>query len=276
MKKSSWQTLRKGDQRALTLTVDFTSTGRTQACFRDLVPMLTAPGDIWETIAPATGAEDGMTGADYVERWALGVHKRERVADTVIGYCVGAVYAAALAARLTELQGSTPRLILLDPELPNIAGLYRDFHAAADALTTILDEDELARFHAGGKEVRERHGLDDITLIGPALAGIFSDAIEVAGKRLGLDEDLRAELGGSFASFVAYLRAATEIDPRPEWSTAAAVTSAQSSAHDGGRDPHFADEVRLPVDHDQMLRHPDVAAAVSTLMGAADDLRKAG
>lgn len=94
MKKNSWQILRKGGPGGLTLTVDFTSTGRTQACFRDLVPLLSAPGEIWETVAPAAGAEDTMSGADYVERWAKGVRRRERTVDTVIGYCVGAVFAA--------------------------------------------------------------------------------------------------------------------------------------------------------------------------------------
>jgi non-ribosomal peptide synthetase component F len=211
VKKSTWQILRKGDQSGLTLTVDFTSTGRTQACFRDLVPLVDTADDVWETVAPPAGEDRG--GADYVARWIRGVRKRERVVDTVIGYCVGAVYAAPLAEQLADLQGSRPRLIVLDPELPNIAGLYRDFHGAGGALTTILTPEELTTFHADGEAVRERYGLDDITLIGPALSEIFRAATDVAGVRLGLDEDLRAELGDSFASFVAYLRAATQIDP---------------------------------------------------------------
>lgn len=270
MKKNSWQILRKGGQGGLTLTVDFTSTGRTQACFRDLVPLLSAPGEIWETVAPAAGAEDSMTGADYVERWAKAVRKRERTVDTVIGYCAGAVFAAPLAARLAEFQDTAPQLILLDPELPNIVGLYRDFHAAADALKTILSPDEITKFHADGQAVQERHGFEDLSLIGPALAGIFRDAIDVAGQRLGLDEDVRGELGGSFASFVGYLRAATELDPVPLWAGATAITSSHSTQRGAG----FARDIRLDVDHDQMLRHPDVAAAVSELMTGA--LRMAG
>ncbi|KAB1145536.1 hypothetical protein RM555_28000 [Micromonospora sp. DSM 115977] len=266
MKKNSWQILRKGGPGGLTLTVDFTSTGRTQACFRDLVPLLSAPGEIWETVAPASGAEDTMSGADYVERWAKGVRRRERTVDTVIGYCVGAVFAAPLASRLAESQDEAPRLVLLDPELPNIVGLYRDFHAAADALRTILTPEEIAAFHADGQAVQEKHGLEDLTLIGPALAGIFSDAIDVAGRRLGLDDDVRAELGGSFASFVGYLRAATEIDPAPQWATATAITSAHSTQRGQG----FGRTIPLAVDHDQMLRHPDVAATVSGLMTGAD------
>lgn len=270
MKKNSWQILRKGGQGGLALTVDFTSTGRTQACFRDLVPLLTAPGEVWETVAPAAGAEAAMSGADYVERWAKAVRKRERTVDTVIGYCAGAVFAAPLAARLAESQDSAPRLVLLDPELPNIVGLYRDFHAAADALKTILSPDEITKFHADGQAVQQRHGFEDLSLIGPALAGIFRDAIDVAGRRLGLDEDIRGELGGSFASFVGYLRAATELDPLPLWAGATAITSAHSTR----RGARFAREIRLDVDHDQMLRHPDVAAAVSELMTGA--LRMAG
>ena len=273
-KKNSWQRLRRGSGGdALTLTVDFTSTGRTQACFRDLVPLLSVPGEIWETVAPANGAEDGMSGTDYVERWVRGVRKRERTVSTVIGYCAGAVFAAPLAARLGELQGQAPTLVLLDPELPNIVGLYRDFHTAANALTAILSPEEITRFHADGQEVQQRYGFEDLSLIGPALAGIFRDATSVAGERLGLDEDIRAELSGSFASFVGYLRAATEIDPIPLWTEAVAITSAHSTQ----RELDFAENIRLNVDHDQMLRHPDVAAAVSRLLaGAPSDLRKAG
>lgn len=114
--------------------------------------------------------------------------------------------------------------------------------------------------------MQEKHGLEDLTLIGPALAGIFSDAIDVAGRRLGLDDDVRAELGGSFASFVGYLRAATEIDPAPQWATATAITSAHSTQRGQG----FGRTIPLAVDHDQMLRHPDVAATVSGLMTGAD------
>lgn len=262
MKKGSWQILRKGDPNGpLTLTVDFTSTGRTQACFRDLVPLITAPGEIWETTSPSGGAEDEQTGADYVARWARLVRKRDRVVSTVVGYCAGACFAAPLADALAETQ-DRPRLILVDPELPNIVGLYRDYHAAADALKTILNEDELAKFHADGEEVREKYGVEDLSLIGPALAGSFREVTELAGERLGLDEDLRAELSDSFASFVGYLRAATQLDPIPGWRTATAI----SSVHNTVRDLTFGESVRLDVDHDQMLRHPDVAKAVSDRM----------
>ncbi|MEV0901821.1 hypothetical protein [Actinoplanes sp. NPDC049802] len=265
MKRSSWQILRKGgpDDR-LTLAVDFTSTGRTQACFRDLVPLLSTTGEIWETVAPARGAEDTMSGGDYVERWLKGVRRRERTVGAVLGYCVGAVFAAPLAERLAAVQDTAPRLILLDPEQPNIAGLYRDFHAAAGALTTILSPAEIAAFHAGGQAVQERHGFEDLAVIGPALTGIFRDAIDVAGRRLGLDDDVRADLGGSFGAFVGYLRAATEIDPGPQWKTATAITSAHSTQ----RDQVFGRNIALDVDHEQMLRHPSVAAAVSEVQGA--------
>lgn len=273
MKKNSWQILRKGGQGGLTLTVDFTSTGRTQACFRDLVPLLSTPGEIWETVAPAAGAEDTMSGADYVARWVKGVRRRERVVSTVVGYCAGAVFAGPLAHALADVQDEAPTLVLLDPELPNIVGLYRDFHAAADALTTILSADEINKFHVDGGAVQEKYGFDDLSLIGPALAGIFRDAIDVAGRRLGLDDDLRAELSGSFASFVGYLRAATELDPIPTWRTGISI----SSAHNTEREIEFAASHRLDVDHDQMLRHPDVARLVSELMaGQAGDLRMAG
>ncbi|MDG4794554.1 thioesterase domain-containing protein [Micromonospora sp. WMMD1082] len=268
MRRSSWQTLRPGDPGALTLTVDFTSTGRTQACFRDLVPHLDVPGDIWETVAPGVREAADMSGDDYVDRWADEVVRSGQQAAVVLGYCVGAVFAAPLAQRLAARQAQPPRLVLLDPELPNTLGLYRDFHRVADALATILSEEELAQFHDAGFTVRDTHGYGDISVIGPALADIFRGATTTAAERLGLDDDIRDELTGAFASFVHYLSAAQTIDPRARWAEAVAVVSDRSVTSD----LQVAEEIRVDVDHDELLRHPEVGRAVSEVVARACDV----
>lgn len=259
MRRTSWQTLRPGDPGALTLAVDFTSTGRTQACFRDLVPHLDLPGAIWETVSPGAKEAAGMSGDDYVDKWAGEVARSGRPVTAVLGYCVGAVFAAPLAQRIAARQDAPVRVVLLDPELPNTLGLYRDFHRVADALAAILSPEELAKFHDDGFRVRDTYGYGDISVIGPALSEIFREATATAATRLNLDEDIRDELTGAFTSFVHYLSAAQSIDPRPLWANAVAVVSDRSN----GTGQIVAEEIRIDVEHDELLRHPGVGRAVS-------------
>jgi hypothetical protein len=264
--RSRWKILGQGPDSGLVLAVDFSNTGRLLAGFNDLVPRLDPPVTVWETLPPAAGQ---VAATDYVDWWLAEVRQSGRPVRAVLGYCAGAVLAARLAERVATWQDE-PLLILLDPELPNTLGLYRDFHTVGDSMTAVLSEAELREFHEAGQRVQDKFGDDDIAAVGSALGEVFATAMATAADRLGLDDEIRDELAGVFDSLVAYLVAATRYDPRQVWARSTAICAVEPDTgapggHAPGRAP-VRHEITLEVNHRDLLRHDPTAGAVSDLL----------
>jgi hypothetical protein len=256
---NAWKTLSTGPAGDLVLAVDFSTSGRAQAAFSDLAPLLDPPASLWTTVPPA--ADDAVAPAGYTDWWLEEVRASGHRVQAVLGYCAGGVFAAAMAERIAGWQES-PQLVLFDPELPNTRDLYRDFHNAGDSMSALLEPEELDGFHAAGRRVEERYADGDLAAVGPRLAGIFTTAVGTAAERLELDDDIRDELAGVFDSLVRYLSAAAALDPSARWATATAVTS-RAPAQAVGR------EIRLDVAHDDLLRDPATARTLTELLAGA-------
>lgn len=274
MSRIAWKTLSGdedgGDGHGLTLAVDFTTSGRGQAQFADLAGIL-APhtaATVWASVPPPADADVAHDGEAYLDWWLGEVRDSGRHVEAVLGYCAGAVHAAALAERIAEWQHDAPQLLLFDPELPNTAGLYHDFHAAGDTLAGLLTPEELAEFHAAGQRLEARYGDGELPAAGAELAAVFTAAVGTAAERLELDDDIRDELAGAFDSLVGYLTAATTLDPLPAWSAATALTTS-APAHPVGR------ELRQDTPHDDLLRDPATARALAGLLDAGRAARTA-
>lgn len=259
MAGKSWNVLGRGPGQDLVLAVDFSSTGRPMAGFRDLVPLLDPPLTVWETAAPAGGA---VPPAGYVDWWLVEVERSGRPVRAVVGYCAGAVLAAQIAAQIAA-RHDAPRLVLFDPELPNTAGLHRDFHAAGDSMAAMMAPGELDRYHAAAERVRAEFGDDDVLSVGSALDEVFTATMTGIAERIGLDNEVRDELAGVFGTLVQYLAAAQLFDPHAMWARSTAIRSTGAAAVEVGGD------VVLDVSHDDLLRHTGAARALSDLLGTA-------
>jgi hypothetical protein len=253
---NAWKTLSTGAADELVLAVDFSTSGRAQAAFSDLAPLLDPPATVWTTVPPS--ADDAVAPAAYTDWWLEGIRASGRRVRAVLGYCAGGVFAAAMAERIATWQ-EPPHLVLFDPELPNTRDLYRDFHTAGDSMSALLEPEELDDFHEAGRRVEQRSAGGDLAAVGPELAGIFTAALGTAAERLELDDDIRDELAGVFDSLVRYLTAAAGIDPRALWTAATAITS-REPAQTVGR------EIRLAVAHDDLLRDPATARTLTELL----------
>ncbi len=263
MTKNSWKILSQGPDQGLVLAVDFSNTGRPLAGFHDLVPRLDRPITVWETLPPPAG-EVAPTG--YVDWWLTEIRQSGQPVRAVLGYCAGAVLAAEMAERIATWQ-DRPLLILLDPELPNTLGLYRDFHTAGDSMTALLSEEEMREFHEAGRRVQEKYGDDDIGAVGSALGEVFTAAMSTAAERLGLDDEIRDELAGVFDSLVAYLVAATKFDPLPIWARSIVIRSRElGSGAPVGHKMKVGHVIEIGVKHQDLLRHDLTARAASDLL----------
>jgi hypothetical protein len=265
----NWNVLSGGDgvDEDVVLASDFPATGRTVAGFGDLVKGLGLSASVWETAPPRAGEERGMTGADYVERWLPAAE--DRTVTVVLGFCVGAVFAAELATRIGA-RGTAPRLVLFDPERPDPDLLHRHYHELIGGLSSVLTETETEKAREAGRQARARH--TTMRSLGGELCALFAEFGEPAFHRTGLDASRSGEVVATFTSFLSYLVAAADLDPLKAWSAAVAISS--GSAHSGlnvlpepERARTVAREIRFDMHHGELLRDMDVAEVARPLLG---------
>lgn len=272
---ASYNVLHDADSDELILASDFSATtGRTVGGFGDLVPQLTTGLSVWETAPPATGTDVGMTASDHMERWTADIRADGRPVHAILGYCVGSVFAAGIAEKIAAWQPAVPRIIVFDPEHPHAALLHRHYGDALNAMGKMLSAEEGERARSAGEEaLKHEAGADSGGLSG--LATTLSDLVfefgDPAFALAGLDANRRAELLGTFRSFLFYLVCASQIDAGPMWKRATAITSRTS--HNGlnvlspeSRSGVVAEEIRFDLPHADLLRDTVVARAVDELL----------
>lgn len=156
---AAWSVLRRSEQGELVLACDFSAAGRPIATFSEFAELLTADCELWETAPPSPLETVGMTGADQVARWARDVRGSDREVRAVLGFCTGALYAAALAEEIADWQ-RRPRLILLDPE-PARARMMADFYESLVSVrfAALLSPDETADAVRRGRDIVTGDGL---------------------------------------------------------------------------------------------------------------------
>jgi hypothetical protein len=259
------------DSDPLVLTVDFDASGRMEARFSDLVPNLKPGHRIWETVPPAEDGEAARSGPGYVEHWLRPVERERPRVAAVMGFCAGSVYAAALAERIAGWQ-EEPTLVLIDPELSTPQTLMWQFQKVVGFLASGLTEPEMEAAAARGQHLYDNAA--DVHALKAGLVALMREAGEPALIRAGLDETRRAELIGVFGSFLQYLAAAGDLDPRPRWRSAVALCSgsplsgmnAMRASGLGADQVGVAREIDFAVEHAVMLADHGVAAAVSELL----------
>ncbi|BCK72980.1 hypothetical protein Spla01_00501 [Streptomyces platensis] len=264
----SWKSL-TSDGKDLVLAVDFAVTGRPQAGFPEFVALAHPQFSLWETLPPAPEEDAGMTGADYVERWAQDVLRDGRPVRAVMGYCVGAVYAAALAERIGRSQGETPVLIGFDPELPRRDVVCHHFLTTMEGMSGLLKPEEIAHAQQAAGQALTDEG--DIKKFGERLLEIFREVGGAAFARVGLDAKRSEEFVATFGLFLHFFVRGSDLDPTAGWKSLTAMTSATPTSglnplSEADRAARVAKEIRFPVEHADLLRTPDVATTVTGLL----------
>jgi hypothetical protein len=252
MSTDSWRRISPGHPERIALAVDFDSTARPEAGFPRLAALLEPPAELWLTVQPPAADTALVTVEDYL-RWWRG-RPAGRV-DAVLGYCVGCVFAPALADAIAVDQGRRPAVLLVDPELVVTDSLHRELTKAVATLTT-LSQTERAGSVAESRTICDSGG--DVDATTTSLIKLYEVAASTAFGRLGLDEDTTDEIVSMFRSYLSYLAAAWRLAPEEGWHRAVAFTSAESSP--GA--PSALRERRFPVGTERMLDNPAVAVAV--------------
>ncbi|MGP3963738.1 hypothetical protein ACTWPT_48020 [Nonomuraea sp. 3N208] len=267
---TTWTTLNESDSADLVLCVDFTETGRAEAGFPDLVRNLNYDATFWHVHPPAVAPGSDVDGAAYVRSWIEPIKESGRKVHAVMGYCVGAVYAAELVDLLAELQGKAPKLIVFDPEPTSLENVYFQFGKVFGILSSILSEEDVTQTRETMDRLLQVEG---ITVEGYAaqLYAAFRDVGHNAFERAGFDVEYSEEMWETLGAFLSFLTYADHLDPWEGWRSAAAVTSSNprnglNRMREAGRDNVVAEELTFTEGHDVLLTSGDVARAVTKLL----------
>ncbi|MEV4826363.1 hypothetical protein [Micromonospora sp. NPDC049274] len=271
--KSTWTALRNSTSQEVVLCADFQTTGRAEAGFPDLVPMLRHDSNYW-LISPAPVAPDSPVDAgEYLESWLAPVREIGLPVRAVLGFCLGGVYGAALADGVARFQGSPPDLILLDPEQTQLVTIQYQLTKVLTMLNTVLAEAEIAEIHA---KLGELASVEDISVrrYSREMFGEFRRFTNGAFERAGLDPGYGQEMLELFSAFLSYLSIAEDLDPRPAWlgATALSSTSPDSGLNrlrrtgEMGTGPLVSDEIGFAEEHTELLRSSEVAQTVDKLL----------
>ncbi|WP_328581293.1 hypothetical protein [Streptomyces sp. NBC_00370] len=269
---TTWNTLRSGSDE-LILCADFHTTGRPEAGFPDLVAQLGHDATFWHVNPPVVAPGTGTDVKEYVQSWLEPVREQGLTVRAVFGYCVGAVYAAALADELAGSQAQAPQVVLFDPEPTSMETIRYQFGNVFGMLSSILTEEDVAETQG---EVERLIQVDGMTVgtYASELYTTFRQVGERAFERAGLDQEYGTEMWALFSAFLSYLSFADRLDPRDRWLESTALSS--SGEYNGlnrlrrtgefGAGELVAREIRFDAGHGELLRSDGVAQAVGKLL----------
>ncbi|GAB1639959.1 hypothetical protein [Krasilnikovia sp. MM14-A1259] len=274
----TWSVVSTSESNRIILAIDFPAAGRNEASFDDLTKKM---GSAWagygvlQTVPPTVRITDRPSGDFYTEHWMQGVEWEKYEVVVVMGYCVGSVYAAEIAQRLTRWQAREPEILLFDPQLTDSQLLAAEMHkmiGMAGAVFT-ADEADQARQRATRIVESPSAALYDAA---SEIVELYREMATIAFQRIGLNDNLRDDVVRLFESYMTWLAAAAQVDPSEGWKRSTAITSADYAVMENRGDTTVLNAVktigrRFPLDvgHAELMRS---AQAVEVLQRHADFL----
>lgn len=273
---SSWSVVSAPAPTRIILAIDFPAAGRNEAGFDDLAARM---GDAWagygvlQTVPPAVRLVERPSGDFYTEHWMSGVEWSKYEVVAVLGYCVGSVYAAEIADRLTAFQARRPEIILFDPQLTDAQLLAAEMHKMIGMAGALFSADEAEQARQRATTIVETHrgGLFDAAL---EIVGLYREMATIAFRRIGLNDTRRDEVVQLFESYMTWLSAAAQVDPSAGWNRATAITSSDYAGMESRGETTVTNAVkvigrRFPVEvgHAELMRSD---AAIELLRGEAE------
>jgi hypothetical protein len=263
----SWDVIFAAVSDQIVLGVDFRLTRRPAAGFADLAASIGPRYGFLRTRPPATRQDLRFSGDAYVGPWLEDIQHGPHRVHAVLGYRVGSVYAAAIAAGISRWQ-QAPEVILFDPQFASRKLLCAEFHSEISAISPLLSDDEIERTRKAATEICESAG--DVANAAVELAGTYREVSSVAYERVGLGGACGEKFIASFESYISWLSVADQIDPRPVWKRSTTIVSSDY-AELPDRESLVDDRLigrMIPFDagHADLLRSDSVASAVLDLL----------
>lgn len=263
-----WEVISGADSGRVVLGVDFPTTPR-RAGFTELSAMIGPHYCFLQTRPPAIRVVQSSRGESYVGRWVEGIRRESHQVQAVLGFCVGSLYAAAIAADIARRQ-PMPKVILFNPQFASAKYLAFEFLREIDAISSLLSDQEIARTRKAADEISDPQacGLADAAA---EMTEIYRELTSLAFERVGIGTGYDARFITPVCSYISWLSAAGKIDPSSVWQHSTAIVSSDYAGLAPGnrvRTGHGAigKQIRFDVAHDDLLRSDSVARAVAGLL----------
>jgi hypothetical protein len=218
-----WDVVFGADSHRTVLCVSFPNERHHAASFVELAEKVGPGYKFLYAKLPENGPGERFSSYAYTGPWLDSIKQYELPVLAVMGYCVGSVYAAAIAEGISQWQQRAPELILFDPQLASMNALNHAFLREIDATSPLLSDDEIERAR---KIVTDAAGMGDEVIASAAkMIEIYLEIITVAFERAGLGCARGNNLMAPFESYIAWMAAATQIDVSGAWRNSTAIIS---------------------------------------------------
>jgi len=267
---SSWDVICDTESSQVVLSVDFPASRREEAGFAELAARIGPGYRFLQTRPPAARSYQRLCGDAYVGPWIDGIQQDGRQVLAVLGYCIGSVYAAAIAAGISRWQ-PMPKVILFDPQFATNKYLGLEFRREISAISSLLSDDEIERTKKTATEISESASCH-VTDAAAKMAEMYWQVSSVAYERVGLGGAYDDKLIASFDSYMSWLSVAGRIDPSPVWKRSTAIVSSNYFKLPSGESQTddasclIGRSIPFDVAHADLLRSDSVAQAVLDLL----------
>lgn len=236
-----------------------------------LVPCLDFPG--WRAAAGFADLADGVAAdacflhfrpsagplAVCVDRWVAEFTATGRPVRAVLGYCAGASLATRLADAIAAT-GPPPMVVLFDAVPITGDSITSQFTSTLESSAQHLTADELADARDLSEQLVTKYP-DDLPRIATTLTDRYNRLMGAVADRLSLPAFLLQELTDAFTTYLDYLLLAGEGGFDMRTTTPLFLTSADYEPPVEG-----ARTIALDIDHDDLLRDPEVHELVANLL----------
>jgi len=188
----------------------------------------------------------------------------------VLGYCVGGIYASAIAECISQWQPE-PDIILFDPQFTSMKFLGLELRKEISSISSLLSDDEIERAGKIASEISESKPVDVVQAAADAVES-YLEVIAAAFERTGLGDPRGSKLNEGFKWYMTWLSVAAELDPGRALKKSTVILSCD---YDGLPGRMFLDDdvdrlagrcIVCNVGHADLLRSDTVAKEVLDLL----------
>ncbi|MEO3890687.1 hypothetical protein [Nonomuraea sp. B5E05] len=256
---TTWDELRTGDANGpVMLTVDFEG-GRAVAGFRALAKLLPQEWTVLAARPPERVPGDEEEASRALARWRDDITAGGVEVAGVLANCAGAPIAGYLAESLGGA-ASAPRLVLLDPAAASADVLVEAYRTALASLPAAPAEPVPA-----GVDLTD--GLGEplgLAVLARRLSRSYRDHAGGVAERLGVSQDLTADLARLFERYMAYLVVAGLAADRPQGRSHTLTITSSGFTLEEARDR--GERIGTDVPRARLLADAGVATAISDFL----------
>ncbi|MBO4207363.1 hypothetical protein [Micromonospora echinofusca] len=262
-----------GKSDSIVIGIDFPITGRGEAGFVDLAPLIGDTFGLWETM-PSMDLTGEVSGAAYVADWLAELKRSGKHIRGILSFCAGAAFVPAVARGIRQWQQEVPTVILVDPEIPVPMTLHMQFQRALERFAPLLSEAERQSAFGTADRLYQENS-HDITALQAAISKVFQEIGHIGFERAGIDPRHGAELLVAFDAFARYLVAGAQVraaagpvdeERKPIAISSNTPTNGLNLVSEEQRAALVAKEIRFEIPHATLLSSPEVARTIVELL----------